>query len=100
MKLLTKAIINKMPKLYATENDHPKDVKIQVKFFGGGSHSWYATEYDPKKGLFFGYSEANGEGKLGYFYLEELLKLKFPPFGLGIERDKYFEGTLEEVMKR
>ena len=97
MKLLTKEVENKLPALYSTE-DVPLDEKIAVvKFFNPvGSWSWYATEgsweeYDDgsKDFLFFGLVYGN-EREWGYFSLNELQSVKLP-FGLGIERDRYFD---------
>jgi hypothetical protein len=102
MKLLTKAIENKIPALYSQDGKDPKDVKIAVHFFGGSDYSAYATEYDPDTRTFFGYvtfhSSVPGNGELGYFSLDELQKIRFKPFGLPIERDRHYEGTLAEVM--
>ena len=98
MKLLTKEIISKLPKLYANENKNPEDVKIIVKFFHPLSNwTWYATEFDGKD-TFFGL--VNGfESELGYFSLSELESVKV--HGLGVERDKFFgfNHTLEEIIE-
>ena len=99
MKLLTKEIIKKLPKLYSTEAV-PMDEKIvYVKFFNPcGIGTWYALEYDEDEKLFFGYVDLI-EKEFGYFSLEELESIKLP-FGLGIERDLYFNPTpLKEVLK-
>ena len=88
MKLLTKEIEKKIPALYSQE-DKGDDAEIFVKFFGGASWSWYATEYDPETRTFFGLVDGH-EMELGYFSLDELESVKFPPFGLGVERDRYF----------
>jgi hypothetical protein len=99
MKLLTKEILAKLPALYANDGKNPEDVKVIVKFFHpASSWSWFATEYDPKERLFFGFVRGH-EGELGYFSLDELESVKVR--GLGIERDKWFgfDHTLAEVMK-
>ena len=109
MKLMTKEIINKIPKLYANEGKDPKDVPIAVKFFNPtGAQSWYATEGEEveledgtKDWQFFGWCDLGfgpGCSELGYFMLSDLLSIR-GRFGLGIERDMYFSGTLQEVMK-
>ena len=90
MKLLTKAIEKKLPKLYSQED--VKDPVVQVKFFDPtGSFTWYVLEFDGED-LFFGkvFSHLCPEGELGYFSLSELKSVK-RPMGLGIERDIYFE---------
>ena len=99
MKLLTEEIKNKFPKLYANENKKPEDIPVICKFFNPmGSWAWYATEFDGED-TFFGFVRGF-ENEAGYFSLRELQSIKFP-FGLGIERDKFFgKHTLAEVMEK
>lgn len=49
--------------------------------------------------IFFGYAKIT-DGELGYFSLDELASIKAPPFGLGIERDLYWDDktTLQDVI--
>ena len=89
MKLLTKEIERKLPKLHSQEEvDNPK---IIVKFFHPlSSWIWFAIEgeRDPDGDiLFFGLVDGF-EKELGYFSLKELEEIKVR--GLGIERDKFF----------
>jgi hypothetical protein len=101
MKLMTKELEQLFPPLYATEGKDPRKVKIIAKFFTPfGNWTWYATEYDPQKRIFFGYVRGL-ENELGYFSLDELESVK-GPLGLGIERDLYFgyEHTLAEAMEK
>lgn len=89
MMLLTKENRRKLPALYATEYD--KDPMVQVKFFTPwGNHTWYATEFDGKD-TFFGWVVGQ-EKELGYFSLKEMEAVR-GPWGLKIERDRYFEPT-------
>lgn len=70
-----------------------KDPLVIAKFFNPqGAGTWYATEYDPKDKVFFGYVSIFGDwnDEWGSFSLEELESYR-GPFGLGIERDLYFE---------
>ena len=99
MKLMTKAILGKLPKLYANEDKKSEDVKVIVKFFCPWNQwTWYATEFDGED-TFFGFVKGI-ENELGYFSLNELKSVK-GRFGLGIERDMYFrEQTLKEVMEK
>ena len=84
--LLTKENRKQLPKLYAQE--HEADPVAQVKFFTPWtSWTWYATEFDGDD-LFFGLVDGQ-EKELGYFSLKELESLK-GPYGLKIERDRYF----------
>lgn len=88
MKLLTKEIKKRLPKLYSTEK--VEDPIVQVKFFTPwAGWTWYATEYDPATRVFFGLVRGNEE-ELGYFNLDELESIK-GPMGLKIERDLYFK---------
>jgi hypothetical protein len=98
MMLLTKANRAALPALYSQDGKGMEAV-AQVKFFGGGRWTWYASEFDGKD-TFFGYI-VSGLGadcdELCYFSLAELESIKFPPFGLPIERDRHFEPcTLRE----
>jgi hypothetical protein len=96
MKLLTKELLRQFPALGATENVPVGDKKVIAKFFHPFSNwTWYAFEYDPKTGEFFGLVDGH-EKELGYFTLAELESVKM--MGLGIERDLYFgQPKLKEI---
>jgi len=107
MKLLTKAILKKLPKLGAMgghnglQSTEPMAI---VKFFNPcGYATWFASEFDGED-TFFGWAILHpGCGEYGYFSLSELqsIKLRFGPFGLGIERDMHFTPCLmSEAIKR
>jgi len=100
MKLMTKELKAKFPKLYANENKKPEEIPIICKFFDPvGSWTWYATEYDPKDKLFFGFVRG-ADNEFGYFSLEELQSVK-GICGLGIERDLHFgEHMLSEAIEK
>lgn len=88
MKLLTKEIINKLPKLYSTENIPLSEKEVVCKFFNPcGVGTWYVIEGQQEDGdfIFFGLVDLH-EKEFGYFSLNELLSIKLP-FGLKIERD-------------
>lgn len=98
MKMLTKEIERRIPKLYSREHD--TDPLAVAKFFdptGGGT--WYVIEGEQQgeDWLFFGYVAGimPGGDELGYFRLSELQHAKegLPDFRrmLPIERDRYFE---------
>ena len=99
MKLLTKEIRRKLPKLYANENKKPEDTQVIVKFFDPcGLWTWYATEFDGED-MFFGLVRGF-EAEQGYFSLSELQSIK-GKLGIGIERDKWFgKHTLAEVIEK
>lgn len=68
------------------------DPVIVAKFFNPtGAGTWYATEYDPKGKMFFGYVSIFGDwnDEWGYFSLAELESL-VGSFGIGIERDLFW----------
>ena len=96
MKLLTKEILEKLPKLYSQEEKGLEAIAI-VKFFTPDSNwTWYATEFDGDD-LFFGLVDGF-EKEIGYFRLSELQSVK-GALGLPIERDMYFKPkTLRELM--
>lgn len=86
--LITKAELDKLPLLYSSEETPLEDKMVYYKFFTPWSHwTWYAMESDGSH-YCFGFVEGD-EGELGYFSLRELAKVK-GPFGLKIERDKFF----------
>ena len=82
-------IIDKLPPLYANE-EQGEEAIAQLKFFTPWSNwTWYASEYDPKEQIFFGVVVGH-ERELGYFSLDELLAIRGPG-GLTIERDLYWK---------
>ncbi len=100
MKLMTKAIEQKIPALYEQESKGD-DARVYVKFFTPWSNwTWYATEYDPEEQRFFGLVDGY-EPELGYWLLSELKSLN-GPMGLTIERDMYWDDatTLAQLAKR
>jgi len=87
MKLMTDELIKKMPKIGETENQ--EDPIALVKFFNcTGIGTWWASEFDPETGMFFGKADL-GFPELGYFNLHELEGYR-GRFGLGIERDLHW----------
>ena len=91
MRLMTKELEKRFLKVGSQENI--KDPVIVAKFFNPtGAGTWYATEYDPKEKMFFGYVSIFGDwnDEWGYFSLAEL-ESYVGRFGLGIERDLYWE---------
>ena len=87
MKLLTQKIRATLPPLYGQEG--APDPIVYARFFTPDSNwTWYATEFDPEEGRFFGRVDGF-ESELGYFLLEELETARGPR-GLPIERDAWF----------
>ena len=90
MKLLTKQIEKKLKSQgeFRNANKH----KPIVKFFGGGAFTWLISEMDEDGDTLFGLCDLGfGCPEIGYVSLSELQNLKFPPFGLGVERDLHFK---------
>ena len=90
MKLLTKAILHKLPRLYSQE-EKGLDAMAWVKFFTPDSGwTWWASEFDGED-VFFGLVHG-AEKELGYFRLSELERVR-GALGLPVERDRYFTPT-------
>jgi len=90
MKLLTRALKKRFAEVGNQEVIH--DPLVIAKFFNpAGAGTWYATEYLPEGGLFFGFVSIFGDhnDEWGYFGLTELTDIS-GNLGLGIERDKFF----------
>lgn len=91
MKLLTKEILNKMPKLYETEEIPTPEKNIIVKFFTPWSNwTWYIVEGEERDGDYLMFGLVDGlEKEWGYVSMNELKSIT-GPMGLKIERDMYF----------
>ena len=90
MKLLTKT---HRAQLLANGRNRDRDHRPVVKFFDpSGSATWLFTELDPEDGdTLFGLAGlGSGNPELGYSSLAEIASVRCR-FGLGIERDLYFE---------
>lgn len=101
MKLMTKKLEKRFAEVGRQED--VEDPIVVAKFFNPtGAGTWFATEYDPKQKLFFGYVSIFGDhcDEWGYFSLEQLEEYK-GRFGLGIERDLYWtERPASEVIAK
>lgn len=100
MKLMTKALENKLPRLYAQDGKNPVDVPVIFKVFNPyGLGTWFITEGE-KEGddyRLFGLCVLQ-ESELGYVMLSELTNAQ-PIRGLGLERDLHYSGNLFEAME-
>jgi hypothetical protein len=101
MKLLTKEIKEKLPKLYSTEDTPLEEKTVVCKFFTPDSNwTWYVIEGEAQaNGDFLMFAWVIGlERELGYVSLRELESVR-GPLGLPIERDLHFKPRpLKEVM--
>ena len=96
MELLTKALREQLPPLYAQE--HEADPLVICKFFTpDGQWTWYTLEFDGED-VFFGWVVGFDE-ELGYFRLSELRQAR-GPLGMPIERDLHFQPTRLSLVKK
>jgi hypothetical protein len=95
-KMFTKEQYEKLVANYKVQ-DGSKTFKAVVKLFNpSGLGTWYLSELNPETNEAFGLCCLQ-EKELGYVSIDELKEIKCPPFGLPIERDKFFTPkTLEE----
>lgn len=91
MKLLTKELLKKLPALYSQDGKGDEAVAYAKFFTPDSNWTWYATEFDPETGTFFGLVDG-AEKELGYFTLAQLESVR-GGFGLPVERDRYFSPT-------
>ena len=106
MKLITAAMektFHKYP--IGSQDGKDRDSVILAKFFGGCACTWLVTEAEKKPDgdwLFFGLANLGWGWEWGTFLFSELKDLRFPPFGLPLERDMYLERgiTVREYMKQ
>jgi len=92
MKILTNPITKQL-RANSVRNQISEDMNMMpvVKLFGGGACTWLLSELDDN-GIAFGLCDLGfGTPELGYVSMEELEAIRFPPFGLPIERDRHWE---------
>ena len=82
-----------------------KDGIAYVKLFNpSGPGSWYISEVRKTQEYTEAFGVADlgyGTPEMGYFNIEEITKLSFPPFMLKVERDKWFEPMpLTEIISK
>ena len=88
MKLITPTLETRFAEI--GDQSEKSNPLIITKFFDPcGSATWFATEYDSKTQICFGYVTGLDYDEWGTFSISELESIK-RPFGLGIERDIYF----------
>lgn len=93
-KVLTKGQYDKLVANFHANENGDKDFKPVVKFFGGSSATWLISELNPETGVAFGLCDPGlGFPELGAVSLDELISVKFPPFGTRVERDLHFKAT-------
>jgi len=91
MKLLTEEMRKQLPPMGGQDGKGGEAIAYAKFFTPDGSWTWYATEFNPEEGLFFGLVDGLFK-ELGYFSLAELESVT-GPLGLHIERDMYWTPT-------
>ena len=72
--------------------------KPVVKLFGGGACTWLLSQMYPNGDTLYGLCDiGHGTPEMGTVSLSELKALRFPPFGLGVERDLYFKADKDLI---
>ena len=95
MKLLTKELKKKLPRLYSQEGKGGKAVAHVRLFTPDSQWTWHLIEWDGED-ICFGLVDGH-ERELGYFSLKEIESVR-GPMGLPIERDLHWKPkTLEEI---
>ena len=94
MRLMTKEIERKFEKKFpiGSQDGKGKEAEVVVKFFGGSSYTFLVTEgnkLDNGDYELFGMATFGYGWEWGYACLSDLERMRFPPFGLPIERDMY-----------
>jgi len=93
MKLITADIQKKLERNHAKASETGESVPIVLKLFGGSNCTWLITEIEPNNDTMWGLCDiGHGFCEFGTVSLSELKTTRFPPFGLGVERDMYFSG--------
>ena len=99
MKLLTKEILKKLPKLYSqpAHDDLSQEMVFYVKLFTPDSNwTWFIAEYDPETEIAWGLVKGQ-EQEFGSFSMKEIKELR-GPFGLPVERDICFDPIKEKAL--
>jgi len=93
MKLITADIMKKFVKNNQKTIETGETQDIVLKLFGGSNSTWLITEIDTDNDTMWGLCDiGHGFCEFGTVSLSELKSIKFPPFGLGVERDMFFGG--------
>ena len=95
MELIPKNLLNRIPKLYETEEQN--NPIAYVKLFLDG-WTWFITEISIDNNICFGYVISPFGAELGYFSLEEIKTIKGSL--VGVERDLSFKPTKLSIIKK
>jgi len=93
MKLITADIQKKLEANYNKTAETGITGNVVLKLFGGSRSTWLITEIEPDNDTMWGLCDIGMDCcEYGTVSLSELMSIKFPPFGLGVERDRFFKG--------
>lgn len=93
MKLITADIQKKLDKNFQKTMETGESGKVVLKLIGGSNCTWLITDIDTNGDTMMGLADiGHGCCEYGSVSLRELKSIKFPPFGLSIERDQGFKG--------
>jgi hypothetical protein len=93
MKLITAAIQKKLEKNFKQTLETGKSGDVVLKLFGGSNCTWLITDIDTDGDTMSGLCDiGQGYCEFGTVSLKELQSVRFPPFGLPVERDRFFKG--------
>lgn len=107
MKLLTKEQERKLRRnrevAVAAAVFEREPIRSVVKLFGGSTATWVLFELDADGDTAWGVADLFDDPicrEYGPIPLSELRGVRFPPLGLPIERDKWYDGghTVEELL--
>jgi len=102
-KLFTKQIENALKRVRPYSQDGKgMNAKVIARFFGGSSFTCYILEPTDDPDILFGLVDIGYGFEYGDISRSELESLRFPPFGLPVERDISIEplkNTLGECFK-
>lgn len=104
MKILTKEVLAAFAKQGDTSSMKTEDIRIVLKLFNPcGAGTWYLYDREDEDVYWCFANLGDSEcAECGTVSLSELTGMRFPPLGLPIERDMYFEPlkhSLAEVIK-
>ena len=100
MKLITAAIRKKLEANFKKTSATGETVPVVLKLFGGSCFTWLITDIDTDGDTMMGLCDiGQGHCDFGSVSLSKLSSTRFPPFGLGVERDLYFSGGTVESFR-
>jgi len=100
MKLITAEIMTQLKKNFKKTRETGESCDIVLKLFGGSGCTWLITDIDDGDTLSGLCDIGMGCCEFGTVSLNELQNTKFKPFGLGVERDRWFKGgSVDQFLK-